>query len=329
MPLVHVPDIRLIAQRPQRPHPADAQHHLLRDAHLHVAAVQPGRQLPIGRRVALDIGIHQEDGDAPHLEAPHLGIDGAAGQIDADRELAPVAVERGFRRHLAEVELLVDRLLPAVGVDLLPEIALRIEEAHADEGQPQIAGLLAVISGQDAQAAGIDGQRFVQPELGREVRDRAHAHVRVRGLIPDAHGAHVRIEGIHDAGVARQVGAIGCCSRHFVLAHAAQELHRVVVHGIPQVGIDIAIQRLRDRIPAPPQIIGQLRQPLDGVGANAQPQIMSPKISQNLLGSDSFDQRLHLKPAHKADSGHCMGRCGLCPDCGLRILDRGLPGVVQ
>ena len=61
VPLVHVPDGRLDAQRAQRAHAADAQHELLRDAHLHVAAVQPGRQLPIGRRVLLDIRVHQID----------------------------------------------------------------------------------------------------------------------------------------------------------------------------------------------------------------------------------------------------------------------------
>ena len=51
------------------------------------------------------------------------------------------------------------------------EVALAVEEADADEGQPEVAGRLAVVAGQDAEAAGIDGQAFVEAELGAEVGD--------------------------------------------------------------------------------------------------------------------------------------------------------------
>ena len=95
MPFVHVPDRRLQTQRPQHPHPADAQHHLLRDAHLLVAAVQPGRQLPIGGRVLLDVGVHQVERDAAHLDAPHLGVDRAPRQVDADDDALAVRSNAG------------------------------------------------------------------------------------------------------------------------------------------------------------------------------------------------------------------------------------------
>ena len=47
MPLVHVADGRHLAQGVQRAQAADAQHHLLADAHVVVAAVEPAGDLPI------------------------------------------------------------------------------------------------------------------------------------------------------------------------------------------------------------------------------------------------------------------------------------------
>ena len=80
----------------------------------------------------------------------------------------PSASSAGVAGTSAEVEFLVDGLLAPFAVDALLEVTLRVEEADADEGQPQVAGRLAVIAGQDAQAAGVDGQRFVQPKLGEK-----------------------------------------------------------------------------------------------------------------------------------------------------------------
>src|SRR5690242_21005008 len=71
------------------------------------------------------------------------------------------------------MQLLVDGLLLARAGDALAEVALWVEEADAHEGQAQIAGLLAVVAGEDAQAARVDRQRLVQPELRGEVGDGA------------------------------------------------------------------------------------------------------------------------------------------------------------
>ncbi len=62
--------------------------------------------------------------------------------------------------------------LPALGRDVLVEVALRVHEADADERHAEVARLLAVVAGEHAQPAGVDRQRLVQGELGGEVRDR-------------------------------------------------------------------------------------------------------------------------------------------------------------
>jgi hypothetical protein len=67
------------------------------------------------------------------------------------------------------------RRLPAFAVDGLAEIALAVEQADGDEGQAQVGGALAVVAGEDAEAAGIDRQAFMEAELGAEIGDQVIA----------------------------------------------------------------------------------------------------------------------------------------------------------
>ena len=59
------------------------------------------------------------------------------------------------------------------------EVPLGVHEPDADERHAQVARFLAVVARQDAEAAGVDGERLVERELGGEVRDRAALHVGV------------------------------------------------------------------------------------------------------------------------------------------------------
>ena len=80
----------------------------------------------------------------------------------------------------------IDRLvvlgLPPGRVDALPEVAAAIEQADAYERHPELGGGLEMVARKDAEAAGIDRQALVQPELHAEVGDeRARArHCRAR-----------------------------------------------------------------------------------------------------------------------------------------------------
>ena len=112
--LVHVPDTGVNAQRPQRPHAANAQHDLLRDTHLVIAAIQPRGEHAVGGRVLRHVGVHQVERDPPDLHLPDFGVDRAAWQLDANQNLAPVGVARGAGWRLREVQLLVERFLLAL-----------------------------------------------------------------------------------------------------------------------------------------------------------------------------------------------------------------------
>ena len=52
-------------------------------------------------------------------------------------------------------------LLPAVGVEALPEVSLPVEKADSDKWDIEVGSALDVVARQDAEAARIDGKRFV------------------------------------------------------------------------------------------------------------------------------------------------------------------------
>ena len=161
-----------LADGVEGPHAADAEQDLLADAVLGAAAVEAvGDQAALGV-VLVDVGVEQVEPDAADVGPPDLGDDGHAGQVDLD---ARTLDER--QRHGVGVEGREALLLPAVGVELLAEVALAVEEPDADERHAELAGRLEVVAGQHAEAARVLRQGLGDAELGREVGDLAQRAV--------------------------------------------------------------------------------------------------------------------------------------------------------
>lgn len=59
-------------------------------------------------------------------------------------------------------------LLPAVPGQALAEVAVPVEQADSDERHAQVAGGLQVVTGQDAQTAGVLGQGGGDTEFGEK-----------------------------------------------------------------------------------------------------------------------------------------------------------------
>ena len=73
-------------------------------------------------------------------------------------------------------------LLKTLHIQPLAEISLIVKQANADQRHAQVGSTFDVVAGQHAQAAGINGQRFVQAELGGKVSHRTRLqHAGVRG----------------------------------------------------------------------------------------------------------------------------------------------------
>ena len=125
------------------------------------------------------------------------------GERDLDVQLGAGLARDRLDRQVVEVRVVILGLLRALAVDRLAEVALAVEKAHADERQPHVARGLAVIAGEDAEAARVDRQALVQAELGAEVRDRD----RSRGATRSRSGAPARCDTCR-----RRTGP-GCSSR--------------------------------------------------------------------------------------------------------------------
>ena len=73
---------------------------------------------------------------------------------------------------MIKILIQVDRRLNAVFVDLLPEIAMSIEQTNCNEIEVEIARRLAMIAGEYTKTPGIIRDRFVKTEFSREIGDR-------------------------------------------------------------------------------------------------------------------------------------------------------------
>ena len=114
---------------------------------------------------------------------------------------SPAALRTGSTGRSRGSRSRYSRVLHAIVVDGLGEVALLVEQADRDEVGALVAGSLAVVPGKHPEAAGIDRHALVEAVLGAEVR---HQRLPVGG----GRAAHVGLERLQRLAVARQVGLI-------------------------------------------------------------------------------------------------------------------------
>src|SRR5439155_3373645 len=199
VPFVEVADGRLLAEGPQGADAADPEHDLLLDPVLFVAAVKLGGDIAVVRLILRDVAIEQVERHPADLDAPDLGLYRAPGQRDRHEDRLAGRVGLLDQRQCEEVVFRVALLLPAIGIQILPEVALPVHQADADERYAEVTGTFQMVPGQDAEAAGIDGDALVDAEFGGEVGNRdALGFAAVRIAEPRA-AAEVAIQTLDDA----------------------------------------------------------------------------------------------------------------------------------
>jgi hypothetical protein len=138
------------------------------------------------------------------------------------------------------------------------DVTLLIEQADPDHRHFEVAHALQVIARQHPQASGIDRQGLVDAELGGEVGDRPGAQRAGVSRSPALaarqvlHQAPVRLV---DAGLHLELVHALVDLR---LVHAAKQGDRVVVHGAPELGVELAEQGADLGLPGPPEVLRQL-----------------------------------------------------------------------
>ena len=261
---VQVPGRRLDAHGLEDADAADAEDDLLLDARLAVASVETRRELAIPRRVLLEIGVEEEEPHAAELHLPDRHEDGAIPERHGDDAGAAVGSDGAFDRRIGPVQTLVDFLLPAFGRHGLMKVALRVHEADADERNPEVARFLAVIAGQHAESARVNGQRLVERELGGEVRDRA-VGVGIASVPPGVVRRARRVERL-DRGVVQP-------EKRLVLRPLLEQLGRDesqhqhgVVRGLPpERVVELAKDLAGLGVPRPPEVVRELGQTTNAI----------------------------------------------------------------
>ena len=139
--LVHVEDRRREADRGQRAHAADAQQDLLPDARLAVAAVERAgdRRGPRAELPSTSVSS-RSSGTRPTCDAPDLQ---PAPVSPAERRprtrRRPPGLRARARRPCRPSRWPGSARLPAVGRERLAEVALLVQQAHADQRHAEIA----------------------------------------------------------------------------------------------------------------------------------------------------------------------------------------------
>ncbi len=277
MALVGVVDVGLRGAgepRPQAqgPDAADAEQHLLLEALLTTAAVEAVGDVAGGLVVAGDVGVEQQQRDAAHLGAQHVGAQlAAAGQVEGDDAGLAVVLAQQAQGQAVGVEDRVGLLLPAVAVEALLEVAGLVEEADADDRDAEVGGGLEVVAGEDAETAGVLRQHLGDAELGAEVGDGAGSAT--LGLL----GPRLEPAGLGEIGVQLGLGqadgrdevVVGGQVGQLLGRQGGQEADRVLADGDPALGVDPFEEVSRGRVPGPAEVAGQVAERCNGLGQNS------------------------------------------------------------
>jgi len=151
------------------------------------------------------------------------------------------------------------------------EVPLRVHEPHCHHRQAEVAALLEVIPRKEPKAPGIERERVVQPVLGREVRDGQGSGAGMRLGEPAVFRRHVPVEPEHRDIIAAQVLRVSRDPLQEPFRDLLEHLYRVVDALLPCMRVDLLEENAGLRVPAPPEVVGKVHQPVDTPGYVGEP----------------------------------------------------------
>ncbi|MCY1395836.1 hypothetical protein D9M71_107900 [compost metagenome] len=182
------------------------------------------------------------------------------------QQFLTAGVEHRRYWQVVEVRVVVGGLLASFGIQFLVEIAFPVEQADADEGQAHVAGRLAVVAGENAEAAGIDRQALVQAEFGAEIGDQVVFLEGLAGYVPHVWPFVIAVVAREDAIEGTEEDRVFRVGFQALLVGALQKGLGVVVGQVPQRGRETGEQAAGRPVPAVPEVVGQLVHALQLLG---------------------------------------------------------------
>lgn len=182
---------------------------------------------------------------------------------DADFQGLALSVENRTNRQGVEIVVAGSFLLPAVGAEMLAEIALLVKESHARQGQVEVAGRLQVVARKYAETPGIDRQTVADGELGGKIGDAHVASLAVKLTEPGLPVVQVVEKTLANSFVMGPKADILGRLVEALLADQTEHGDRIPTGGFPKVSVQPVEQRAGFVIPRPAQVVGEFRQLFD------------------------------------------------------------------
>ena len=130
MTFVRVKHAGMDSQSAKNTHAADAEHDFLSNPVFFVSSVKACGKFAIAVLVFVDIRVHQIERNRPEVHAPDNDKDVQAPDVQFDEKPFIVFRTCGFDWRFAPFEQFVNVFLPAVRLNPLVEISLRVDEPH-------------------------------------------------------------------------------------------------------------------------------------------------------------------------------------------------------
>ena len=260
VPLVHVPDRGVDAEGAQRAHPAHAQHDLLAQAHLAAAHVEDAGDGAVRGVVEGDVGVEHQHRHLADLGLPHRGLHHAAGQVDGHGEHAaarapPRAGRAAARSRSRDRCAAGSRPRPRSGGSSPSGTAGRRRPGARRGRWPPCSGRRPGCRGRPSTRPAIRGCRT--PSRSTPMGPGTAPSV----LVEPARARAVGVEGVDHALVGAAELGVAEQAVPVMRLDVDEELDGVVI-AAPVVGVDPGEEAGGLRRPAPPEVVGQVAQPL-------------------------------------------------------------------
>src|SRR6266536_4460159 len=164
---------------------------------------------------------------------------------------------------MIKILIQINRCLNAVFVDLLPEIAMSIEQTNGNETEVEIARRLAMVASEYAKTPRIIRDRFVKTKFSREIGDRILDRASSSCLSVSVVASEIFFEFLKDLLQLAQESFVLCKFFQPGLPRKLKHSDGIVICPVPKLGIQMAKEPARGRFPRPPQVEAHLAQRLE------------------------------------------------------------------
>src|SRR5690606_29926500 len=120
-------------------------------------------------RILRQIRVKKIKADVTDFCTPDFCQHRPAREFHFDSDFRSVFSQHGRDRLVVEIGIGIGYLLISLVIYRLEKIPLAVEQPYADQWKAPVARSLAMVTGQNAQAARINRRTFMKPELEAEI----------------------------------------------------------------------------------------------------------------------------------------------------------------